>query len=83
MCSDGLIDLYMYDDVRDLTTLKEIADHIVVVVAGGNKLCHKICMPMTSPNKGLQWSNAIRTLCGLANAQSEHNLNIMAPAADL
>jgi len=38
MCSDGLIDLYMYDDVRDLTTLKNIAEHIVEVVAEGSKL---------------------------------------------
>jgi pyruvate dehydrogenase phosphatase len=38
MCSDGLIDLYMYDDVRDLTTLKSIAEHIVEVVAEGSKL---------------------------------------------
>lgn len=38
MCSDGLIDLYMYDDVRNLTTLEEIAKHIVEVVAQGSKL---------------------------------------------
>jgi pyruvate dehydrogenase phosphatase len=37
MCSDGLIDLYMYDDVRDLTTLEDIAKHIVEVVAEGVK----------------------------------------------
>lgn len=37
MCSDGLIDLYMYDDVRNLATLKQIAKHIVEVVAQGSK----------------------------------------------
>jgi hypothetical protein len=38
MCTDGLIDLYMYDDARDLTTLERIAEHLVEVVARGDKL---------------------------------------------
>jgi pyruvate dehydrogenase phosphatase len=42
MCSDGLIDLYMYDNIRDLTTLEKIAGHIVEVVAEGSKLDHKV-----------------------------------------
>ena len=36
MCSDGLVDLYMYDeDKRDLNTLEEIVDAIVPVVGNG------------------------------------------------
>lgn len=38
MCTDGLIDLYMYDNARDLTTLERIAEHLVEVVARGDKL---------------------------------------------
>ena len=38
---------------------------------------------MTSPNKGLQWCNAIQALCPLANVQSEHNLIVMMPATSL
>lgn len=35
MCSDGLTDLYMYDDDRkDLRSLEETATHIVHVIAG-------------------------------------------------
>lgn len=36
MCSDGLVDLYMYDeDKKDLNTLEEIVDAIVPVVGNG------------------------------------------------
>lgn len=46
MCSDGLTDLYMHDDDRkDLSTLEEIADAIVLVVSNrptvdGNAALH-------------------------------------------
>jgi pyruvate dehydrogenase phosphatase len=38
MCSDGLIDLYLYDETRGLNTMKMIAEHVVEVVAEGSQL---------------------------------------------